>query len=516
VNPDRDERLAELFGEARNLAGEARAAFLDEACAEDGSLRRDVERLLEHDSTSDGLDDDELIGRARGLLADAVMGDRGNRDLPETLGPYRILDRIGEGGMGTVFLAEQSRPRRRVALKMIRADSFSPNLLKRFRFEAEVLGRLEHPGIAQIFDAGEIETPAGSLPYFAMEYVEGVELRRYARDQDLSVREKLELVARIADAVHHAHQRGIVHRDLKPENVLVVEEPTSSVAGEAAEFARLGRPKVLDFGVARATDADVQMTTLQTDVGQLVGTITYMSPEQVEGDSRLLDVRSDVYSLGVLLYELLSGRPPFDLRRKSIPEAARIIREEEPTRLGSLRTAFRGDIDTIAYKALEKECDRRYASAAALASDIRRYLANEAIQAHPPSTFYEIRKFARRNRGLVVGLALSFLILLLGIVTSLVFGIRATRNEAEANRNSYRLEIMAAQALGDEHPWLGLDHLEQVPPEHRGWEWKHQQARLVSPLTTFEGDTYPRVSPFLRGQQGIVEPSPGLSTIPAV
>jgi len=494
VNQDNYERISALFIQAADLEGDAREAFLDDACQGDAELRRAVENLLSHDRDRDDTSAPDQLDLARDQLADAVLGTAPSPALPEQLGHYRINQKIGEGGMGVVYLAEQDHPHRRVALKMIRADTISPNLLKRFRFEAEVLGRLKHPGIAQIFEAGEIDTPAGRLPYFAMEYVEGTEFRRYAKEHDLNVREKLELVARIADAVHHAHLKGIVHRDLKPENVLVVEASSNASVSGAAEFARLGQPKVLDFGVARATDSDIQLTTLQTDVGQLVGTITYMSPEQVEGDSRQLDVRSDIYALGVLLYELLAGRPPFDLRRKSIPEAARIIREEEPTRLGSIRTEFRGDIDTIVCKSLEKESERRYASAAELAADLRRFLAHEPITAHPPSTYYELKKFARRHKGLVTGLALAFLILLAGVVSSFAFGLRAVRNEqraltgeAAASRNAVRLNVSLALAIADKNPLLALEHLASVPPEHQGWEWQHIRARIDSHVIEYEG-----------------------------
>jgi WD40 repeat protein/tRNA A-37 threonylcarbamoyl transferase component Bud32 len=387
--------------------------------------------------------------------------------------------------MGQVFLAEQDHPHRRVALKVVRPDVFSPSLRKRFQFEVDVLGKLQHPGIAQIHEAGQIDREGRPLPYFAMEYVEGIELRRYSKQQGLGIRERLELVARICDAVHHAHANGIVHRDLKPENVLVVESSSATSEEGTDEFARLGQPKVLDFGVARATDADIQMTTQHTDVGKLVGTLSYMSPEQVIGDSRRLDTRSDIYAIGTLLYELLSGRLPFDLRNKPIPEAARIIREEEPTRLGSIRTVFRGDIDTIVCKALEKDRDRRYASTAELAADIRRYLSSEPITAHPPSTLYQLKKFARRNKGLVTGLALAFLILVVGIISSLTFAVRASRGEEEAHRAAYRLGLTAADAVGATDPLQALRHLEAVPPEFRGWEWRHLRARFTPQLKKY-------------------------------
>ncbi len=507
-----DERVEHVFGEAVALEPDAREAFLDRACRGDPALRREVESLLAHHHDGQDAFSDDRVGLGYELLGAATRVRRSRpagRDaagpvppLPEAIGCYRILQRIGEGGMGTVYLAEQGNPRRRVALKMIRAGIMSHGMLRRFQFEADVLGRLQHPGIAQIYEAGEVDTPAGPQPYFAMEYVDGIELREYAKRCELGTRARLELLARVCDAVHHAHQRGIVHRDLKPDNVIVVQETAVTAAGGAAEFAQLGQPKVLDFGVARATGSDVQMTTVRTDVGQLVGTLTYMSPEQVAGDSRQLDIRSDIYALGVILYELLAGKPPFDLRHKSIPEAARIIREDEPTRLGSMRTVFRGDIDTIACKALEKHRQRRYQSAAEMATDIRRYLAHEPIAAHPPSTFYQLAKFARRNKGLVAGIVLSFVMLVIGTALSLTFAVnaihsrnlakaneeRAAQGEAEARRANYAFTIAAADAMCDADPPRARDHLDAAPSEYRGWEWAHLDARLKSYVTDYQGD----------------------------
>src|SRR5215468_10113643 len=262
--------------------------------------------------------------------------------------------------MGTVYEAEQDHPRRTVALKVIRRGFTSRELLRRFEREAETLGRLQHVGIAQIYEAGTADSGFGPQPYFAIELIRGRSLLEYANERKLHFRERLEIMAKVADAVQHAHQRGLIHRDLKPGNILVDEA---------------GQPKILDFGVARATDSDSQ-ATMQTDIGQLVGTLAYMSPEQVLADPLELDIRSDVYALGVILYELLAERLPYDISRK-IHEALTAIREEDPAKLSSINRSYRGDIETIVAKALEKNKTRRYASAAELAADIRHYLKDE-------------------------------------------------------------------------------------------------------------------------------------------
>jgi tetratricopeptide (TPR) repeat protein/predicted Ser/Thr protein kinase len=350
-------------------------------------------------------------------------------DIPHAIGPFTIERALGEGGMGTVYLARQDNPDREVALKLIRPGYASRKLLKRFDLEAQLLGRLQHPGIAQIYQAGTYESGRGPQPYFAMELVRGEPLDTYADAQALGTRARMELCARIADAVHHAHEKGIVHRDLKPSNILVTAE---------------GQPKILDFGVARATDADVQVTTIQTDVGQIIGTIPYMSPEQIAGDPTLIDPRSDVYALGVILYELLAGRLPYDIHQRLIHDAARIIREDEPTPLSTINRSLRGDVETIAIKALEKTRERRYQTAAELAADIRRYLDDKPIVARRASTLYQLSKFARRNRALVAGVIGVFLALVAGVTVSTLQAVRATRAEHAAKSSLAEAEATVA------------------------------------------------------------------------
>jgi eukaryotic-like serine/threonine-protein kinase len=366
------------------------------------------------DPTREGTGDRE-VSSDEALTGSAQALDR--RHLP-SLGEYRILGLIGEGGMGAVYKAEQRHPRRIVALKVIRAGVATPQLLRRFEQETEALGRLRHPGIAPIFEAGTADAGYGPQPYFAMELIDGPSLTEYARARKLSTRERLELMAKVCDAVHHAHQRGIIHRDLKPGNILVDES---------------GQPKILDFGVARVTDSD-NRATRETDMGQLIGTLAYMSPEQVLADPLELDTRSDVYALGVILYELLSGRLPYDVSRKLLHQAVQAIQEEEPTALSSVNRVYRGDVETIVAKALEKDKTRRYASAADLAADIRRHLGDEPILARPATTFYQVRKFARRHKALVSGVAAVFVVLVLGIAVSAWQAVRATRAEQAARQ----------------------------------------------------------------------------------
>ena len=336
------------------------------------------------------------------------------------IGPFKVLRRLGEGGMGAVYLARQEKPARDVALKLVRATVISERMLRRFELEAEMLGRLHHPGIAQIYQAGTFSTPHGQQPFIAMEYIDGKPVDAYARLHGLTMAQRLDLAADICDAVQHAHQKGLVHRDLKPANILVTVD---------------GQPKVLDFGLARAVESDVQMTA-HTEAGDLVGTLGYMSPEQVGGEPGDLDTRSDVYALGVIVYELLTGRLPFEIGRKMVHEVVRTIREEEPKRLSTIDKIYRGDVETIVAKALEKEKSRRYQSASARAADLRRFLRDEPIAARPASALYQLVKFARRHRAVFASLVVIAATLVLGAGVATWQAVRASAAEHRAEEQA--------------------------------------------------------------------------------
>lgn len=447
----------EVFDEVVDLPPADRSRELDRRCGTSGELRQLVDRLLSQ--YDEGLGD-FLEGDA--ITLPAIDTDDAPAEIPKRIGAYEIVRRIGEGGMGIVYEARQESPRRTVALKVIRPSLASGSILRRFSREASVLGQLQHPGIACIYEAGvaDVEMPSGlrlRQPFFAMEYIRGQPLRAFIESRSLSLTERLELAARICDAVQHAHQKGVVHRDLKPGNILVVEDEKTTGTGRSrpdagttttSDGAPALQPKILDFGVARMTDADATLVTQQTDVGQLLGTIPYMSPEQVSGDSSNIDTRSDVYALGVILYELLAGRLPHDVARRSIAEAARVIREEEPSRLSSINAAFRGDVEIIVAKAMEKDRDRRYGTAAEMAADIRRHLRDEPLVARAPSSMYRLRKFARRNRALVAGTFTTFVALVAGLIVALNYASRESeqRKVAETMKQSSDQQRAIAEA----------------------------------------------------------------------
>ncbi len=426
MSADRAERARAIFFDVLDRPLKERAAFLGEQCSDDAELRAEVQSLLDNDDSSDDFMATPVVECHEHTTRSVQESpaDSGRR-----IGRYEIRRVIGTGGMGTVYEAVQDHPHRLVALKVLRSGAASPQALKRFRHEAEILGRLRHPNIAQIHDAGTFDDGQGAQPYFAMELVKGKPLIAYAESGKLGTQDRMALFVKVCAAVQYAHHKGVIHRDLKPDNILVDD---------------FQEPKILDFGNARATDSDIQATTLRTDIGQLIGTIPYMSPEQVSGDPTELDTRSDVYSLGVVLYELMCGRLPHDLKNKAIPDAVRVIREEDPMPLSSINRSYRGDVETIVAKALEKEKERRYQSPAELAADVRHYLADEPIVARPASTFYQLRKFARRNKTIVSAAALVFAALSAGVIIATWQAVQARAEAAKATSiNEFLLDLLA-------------------------------------------------------------------------
>jgi serine/threonine protein kinase/Tfp pilus assembly protein PilF len=432
-----------IFLRAVGLASPGeRAAYLDDVCRGKPALRLELDPLL---AAHDRLGADPVpIGPEPPRMIDEPITER-----PGTLiGPYKLIEEIGEGGMGTVYMAQQTEPvKRLVALKLIKPGMDSRQVLARFNTERQALALMEHANIARVLDAGATGT---GRPYFVMELVKGMPLTKYCDEHRLTPKDRLELFIPVCQAIQHAHQKGIIHRDIKPSNVLVALYDGKPVA------------KVIDFGVAKAAGQQLTEQTLVTGFGAVVGTLEYMSPEQAELNQLDVDTRSDIYSLGVLLYELLTGTTPLD--RKRLKEAAmlevlRIIREEEPprpsTRLSSteempsiaanrgleprkLTGLVRGELDWIVMKALEKDRNRRYETASALAADVERYLADEPVLACPPSALYRLRKFVRRNKGPVLTVAIVLAVLVGGIVGT-AWGLVQARRSAAAEKAANEL-----------------------------------------------------------------------------
>jgi serine/threonine protein kinase/tetratricopeptide (TPR) repeat protein len=488
-------RSQEVFESAMGLAGAEREAYVRAACGADQSLRAEVDSLLRAFERGADFLASPTVLRHSGGPSESVTADSGAtataapiRERPGTsIGPYKLLQLIGEGGFGSVFMAQQEKPvARKVALKIIKLGMDTRQVVARFEQERQALAILDHPNIAKVLDAGATDT---GRPFFVMELCTGEAIVEYCDKHKLSIEDRLELFAQVCQAVQHAHTKGIIHRDIKPSNVLVSSQD--------------GRPhaKVIDFGIAKATASKLTEKTLFTEHRQLVGTPEYMSPEQAEG-SLDIDTRTDVYSLGVLLYELLTGTTPFSnttLRSAAYAEIQRIIREVEPpkpsTRLSNntdtiasvaahrhtepkkLGSIIRGELDWIVMKALEKDRTRRYETANGLAMDIRRYLAGEAVVAAPPSKAYRFRKFFRRNRVMATAAG--------AVAAALLIGLAAFAWQAKVARGQRDLAVQAQQAEAEQRK-----HAEAAEAEAR------RQAAIAEAVAKFQTDMLAAVDPY--------------------
>jgi serine/threonine protein kinase/tetratricopeptide (TPR) repeat protein len=437
VSVDRFKEARELFVAAAAKPVGERGQFLREACGNDADLRAEVEELLRfHDAATGGGSELPTPIHLASFLPDT----------PEQIGPYRILQKIGTGGMGDVYEAQQERPlRRRVALKIIKWGMDTEQVVTRFDSERQALALMDHPNVARVFDAGATEQ---GRPFFAMELVKGVQITDYCDARELQLRDRLELFIQVCRGVQHAHQRGIIHRDIKPSNVLVTDEDGLAI------------PKIIDFGVSKATSQQLTEETVFTELGQWIGTPEYMSPEQAGMTGFDIDTRTDVYSLGVLLYELLVGVQPFspdELRSSGFDEMRRKIREQDPPRPSTrvsatgktspvsaehirtdpstLARLLRGDLDWIVMKALEKDRNRRYGSPAEFAADVERHLDDQPVVASPPSASYRVQKFIRRNRLAVIAGGLIAVAISAGVIGTAVGLVRA-RSQAESARRA--------------------------------------------------------------------------------
>ena len=484
MTPETYQRAFEIFSAATDLPARERDAHIEHACRDDAELLRTIREMLVADGSPLALTGNDALRRGvqrvlgdwtidpAVLAADTLGGSKfrtaasggalpGFR-MPSRIGPYTITGFIGRGGMGEVFEARQENPSRIVAVKISPQAAAHPAALRRFEREVEFLARLTHPGIAQIYDAGIADMGGVSVPYFAMELVRGTPVTEYAASQNLSLPQRVELVATLCDAVQYAHQQGVIHRDLKPDNILVPLDAGTSGSG------RIPLPRILDFGISRLVqDERAEQRTMATEAGQPIGTPGFMAPEQIRGEVASIDTRCDVYALGVIAYLLLGGRAPHGKPGSSVFELTRATLEADPAPLGTVNRACRGDLATVVEMAMHKERTHRYGSAAEFAADLRRVLASEPVTARPATVGYVLRRFAVRHKPLVAAIA-SVVVLAVAAGVMVLAAYRSEqrqRLEAEAARTEARRE---AQSQRDIASFLVYDTFGAASPSQRG------------------------------------------------
>lgn len=414
MDPDRYSTLRAVFEQVCDLPSTERDAAIENLCKGDFFLQQEVHKLLDMDAHVDDRFDSVEIELSMDQSAHT-------QDLPDLIGSYSINGLLGRGGTSVVYDATQRNPDRRVALKVIQSRSMDENSIRRFEKEAQIMGRLSHPCIAKVYESGAVPGKHGLDRFIAMELVHGSSIIEFTRSRSLKTNEIITLFLDICSAMQYAHEQGVIHRDLKPENILVD---------------RAGHVKVLDFGIARFTAKHTDLTTMHTQAGQLIGTLAFMSPEQLKGQANELDERSDVYTLGVVLYQLLVDKLPYELDRLSYFQAAKLIEDTTPVRLGTMNTKMRGDLDTILAQALEKEPARRYQSVQALHDDLTRYLRNKPITARPPSAMYHARQFVRRHKGFSTGVGIAMGAIALGFAALTIGFSRAIESKNIAQQHA--------------------------------------------------------------------------------
>lgn len=461
---ERQRAALDLFVRLCDLPRDQQPNELDRLCDGDDSLRGEVRKLLSIDESDTRILNESKVNAFLHEQMSEISGPSPDEALSAG-GSYRILRVIGEGGMGTVYEAEQQSPRRRVAIKAIRPGRLSAQTRKRFEYEAQVLARLEHPNIARLYESDTEVKPGGVVAFLAMELVVGEPIDEYARSRSMDVRQKLCLFVQVCRAIEYAHRMGVIHRDLKPANILVTRD---------------GQPKVLDFGVAQTFGDDKLMSTMLTQHGQIVGTLQYMSPEQMDGKG-VVDTRADVYSLGVVLFRVLTGAMPIDLSDSSLAAATQRVLHEPPARLSSFDRRLGGDLETILACALEKDPARRYAGVEQFSGDIERYLDGRPIQARADSPAYVLRKTLWRYRkSVAAAVVLVWLLAAFALIASMQartnkhLADEATRQADQLRRSLYFSNIGFAQAAlqaNDSHQ--ARVHLSACPPELRNWEWDY-------------------------------------------